>query len=164
MKKLRLLFTQDCNRNCEGCCNKDWDLDSLPKCTDYSKYDEILITGGEPMLYPDRLDFLINKIRKESEAKIYIYTAKPTHVLIYWIKESKIDGITLTIHKEDDVDTFYLFNLLLTALGGYDDKSLRLNVFKGINTPDTKNRWKAKSNMEWIKDCPLPKDEVFMKY
>jgi len=30
MKKLRLLLFPDCNRNCAGCCNNDWDLDLLP--------------------------------------------------------------------------------------------------------------------------------------
>lgn len=24
MKKARLLFTNECNRNCKGCCNKNW--------------------------------------------------------------------------------------------------------------------------------------------
>ena len=66
MRKLRLLFTKDCNRNCPGCCNKDWDLDSLPVCTDFTPYDLVMITGGEPMLYPERLLHLIRRIREEN--------------------------------------------------------------------------------------------------
>ena len=26
---LRLLLWEECNRTCQGCCNKDWDLSSL---------------------------------------------------------------------------------------------------------------------------------------
>lgn len=62
MRKLRLLFTKDCNRDCPGCCNKDWDLDHLPVCADFKPYDLVMITGGEPMLYPERLLKLIRKI------------------------------------------------------------------------------------------------------
>ena len=40
-KKLRLLLFTNCNRGCEGCCNLDWDLASLPIVDDFSQYDEI---------------------------------------------------------------------------------------------------------------------------
>lgn len=46
MKKLRLLLHEECNRNCKGCCNKDWDLNALEIEDDFTDYDEILITGG----------------------------------------------------------------------------------------------------------------------
>ena len=49
--KLRLLLLDDCNRNCPGCCNRDWDLQALPLCQDYTPYRLIMLTGGEPMLY-----------------------------------------------------------------------------------------------------------------
>lgn len=52
MKKLRLLLFKECHRGCEGCCNKDWDLKSLLKADNFLPYDEILLTGGEPMLDP----------------------------------------------------------------------------------------------------------------
>jgi hypothetical protein len=42
-------------------------------------------------------------------------------------------------------------------------KSLRLNVFKGVSVPKTWSNWIVKKNMVWIKNCPLPEDEVFMK-
>lgn len=45
-----------------------------------------------------------------------------------------IDGLTLTIHEEEAGDV------------------------------PCSNAWKVKSNMHWIKDCPLPDGEVLMRY
>ena len=107
-KKLRLLVTENCNRNCEGCCNKDWDLSSLEVCTSYKGYDEV--------------------------------------------------------HNNKDVYPFLAFNEYLSRHVVFHNKSLRLNIFKGIPLLLYSNvNWKIKDNIEWMKDCPLPKDEVFMR-
>ncbi len=47
--KARLLFTNDCNRNCKGCCNKNWTGDPAQLITinELEDYDKIYITGGE---------------------------------------------------------------------------------------------------------------------
>jgi hypothetical protein len=43
-------------------------------------------------------------------------------------------------------------------------KSLRLNVFKGVSLAELNlSCWKVKPNIKWIKNCPLPEDEVFMR-
>ena len=34
-EKLRLLLFEECDRDCPGCCNRDWDLRSLPVCRDF---------------------------------------------------------------------------------------------------------------------------------
>jgi molybdenum cofactor biosynthesis enzyme MoaA len=164
--KLRLLVTKDCDRSCKGCCNKNWDLDGLETVQSFKGYDEVLLTGGEPMLDRDRLLRVIDRIKQENpDAKIYMYTAmvkKPvalTSILLHYL-----DGITLTLHEKSDVKDFMRFDTLLsTCLTSA--KSLRLNVFKGINVNEEHLRcaWIVKSGMKWIKDCPLPKDEVFMK-
>ena len=52
MKKIRLIITKDCPNNCLKCCNKNFDLDSLPIVKDYD-CDELIITGGEPMIRSD---------------------------------------------------------------------------------------------------------------
>jgi len=163
MSKLRLLLFEECNRSCDGCCNKDWDLKSLPVCKDYSPYDEIMLTGGEPMLCPVLLYEVIKEIRKTSKAKIYIYTAMlndPAHSL--WLLR-KIDGLTVTLHSQSDADCFlrFTYHPLYDASG----KSLRLNIFKDITLHDKEipSEWIVKKDIEWIKDCPLPKDEIFMR-
>jgi organic radical activating enzyme len=164
MKKLRLLLFTDCDRNCPGCCNKDWDLDALPECTSYEGYDEIMITGGEPLLKPALVRDVISQIRQQNPvARIYIYTAKlfPASAAMEILE--MVDGMTVTLHEQADVKQWVFFHA-----GIPDDlffwRSLRLNVFKGIDLQVGDGGWSTKYNLEWRKDCPLPADEVFMRH
>jgi hypothetical protein len=162
MKTLRLLVTKNCDKNCEGCCNKDWDVDSLP-IVEHFNYDEILITGGEPLSDKNiekTMNIIngINTLFPKEGRKIYVYTSNSFYSeILYWC-----DGITLSIHTQKDLDNFLLRKIWLEK---HNNKSLRLNIFKGINLPkkvDLSN-WKVKGNIEWIKNCPLPENEVFMR-
>lgn len=161
-KKLRLLITTHCHKRCEGCCNKDWDLKNLPICTDFSGYDEILITGGEPFLYRVHLLIILAQIRKANPTcKLYIYTAFDDDLTIEkLLSKDIIDGITFTLHDSEDIR---VLQMLDSTLEGMKNKSLRLNIFKGIEVPELKSSWIIKDNIEWIKDCPLPVGEVFMR-
>lgn len=163
IKKLRLLLFSECDRSCLGCCNKDWDLTVLPECTDYSGYDEIILTGGEPLLHPDLVYRTIHEIHAQTEALIYLYTAKVNEPSVFIKTLNIVDGITLTLHSRKDVELFKVLNglLLQTQL---PNKSLRLNVFSGISLTGTDlSLWTVKKNIKWIKDCPLPVEEVFMR-
>lgn len=160
MKILKLLVTKKCLKNCPGCCNKDWDLDALPNVKHFN-YDQILITGGEPLLFlPQLLDLCI-KIREKSDTKIYIYTAMTDGLLILY---PFVDGFTITIHKQSDVIPFMIFSRILNNFkkSPWLSKSLRLNVFKGIQL-EKPAHWKVRENIEWKKNCPLPKNEVFYR-
>lgn len=169
--KLRLLLTENCNRNCEGCCNKDWDLGALPTCTSYEGYKEIMITGGEPMLYPQLLWNTIDNIRTENpNAKLILYTAyledfEELASLIYFT----LDGLTLTLHTKEDVPKFKAFVEYCKAkdipMQEWGCK-LRLNIFaecEYIPSDEIASEWQIKNEMEWIKDCPLPTGEVLMR-
>lgn len=162
MKKLRLLITKKCNKSCKGCCNKEWDLDNLPVVDSYKDYDEIMLTGGEPMLeQADVLETIMNIRKQNTKAKIYIYTAQPI-IPTYILKN--IDGLTVTLHEEQDVKSFIHLDYILTQ-GKYKNLSLRLNIFGNIPLkPDSFfPLWKIRRNMKWIENCPLPIDEIFMK-
>lgn len=151
MKELRLLLF------------KDWDLDNLPVCKSFKNYKTVMLTGGEPMLNPDLVMQTIHKIRKENKkCKIYMYTAKINSSTIPYLCYM-LDGITLTLHDQSDTKNFLKFNDKLSL--PYRLRSLRLNIFEGVNLPkDTDlSYWKVKKNIAWIKNCPLPKHEVFMK-
>lgn len=104
MKKLRLLITEACNRKCEGCCNKGFDLKALPVCQDLNCWDEVYITGGEPMLRPE----LVRELSRDIaiDAMVYMYTAKVdnVHEAIDTLRE--LDGMTLTLHEQADVAHF----------------------------------------------------------
>ena len=70
-KTLRLVVTDKCLRTCSGCCNNDIKPDLFEGY--FYEYDEIIITGGEPFLFPLKLIALIQKIKYDNyNAKIYI--------------------------------------------------------------------------------------------
>lgn len=163
--KLRLLIRGDCNRACPGCCNKQWKLQELPLCTDFTGYTEIMITGGEPMLDYRYVIQCVRAIRRQTDAPIYMYTAKtmPPHEL--GIVLHNIDGVTITLHKPSDLQPFLRFNAYMERWKLWKNRQLRVNVFKPIVLPTdvSLDRWVIKPSMEWIIDCPLPDDEVFMR-
>ena len=163
MKKLRLVLFENCNRSCPGCCNKDWDLKHLSVVESYSEYDVVMLTGGEPMLNPELIIETAWKIREVSDAKIYVYTAKVDNVMAMLAVLNFVDGITVTLHEQSDVKPFLQFDYDLNCM--CIDKSLRLNIFKGINIKeeDLYADWIIKDNITWIKNCPLPKDEILMR-
>jgi len=169
--KLRLLLFKKCNRKCIKCCNKGWDLDTLETNNSYKGYSEILLTGGEPLLEPDLIQQIAIRIRVENkDAPIYVYTAKGDNIDDMIKVMSCVDGITFTLHEQKDVKPFIKLNdfmekfLHLFDYLGKRKKQLRLNIFEGVDVGDIDLKlWKVKPNMKWIKNCPLPKDEVFKK-
>ena len=171
MKTLRLICTYKCDRNCEGCCNKqdNFTPDNVPDFNlSYYDYDEIIMTGGEPMLFPDGIRGLASiAMCQNPEARMILYTAKTTpidefeHMLRYF------DGITLTIHDQADVDDFLRLHFHLKRIQRWiqdNNKSMRLNIFKGVNVVLQRGHfWHIKDNIEWIPDCPLPSNESIAK-
>lgn len=163
---LRLLLWANCDRHCEGCCNKDWDLDKLPICEDFTGYEEILLTGGEPMLDPHGVIKAISDIREHTQlADIYMYTADVTNLPALLEIARLLDGLTVTLHTQYDVLPFLMLDGLLHEKEMTDGLSLRLNVFRGIKVPYgyISDDWVVKDNIDWIKNCPLPEGEVFMR-
>lgn len=127
-----------------------------------------MLTGGEPMLRPQLIVKAATEIRKQTQAPIYLYTAKVDNLLNVLHVLKHIDGLTLTLHDQRDVWKFIPLNhvLLNTSLPSTKGKSYRLNIFKGVDTPEDidLNNWEVKDDIERIKDCPLPEDEVFRRY
>lgn len=178
-KKLRLLVTAQCPNKCPMCCNNSWDFSKLP-VVDRWDYEQIMLTGGEPLMMVEQLIPLMISIRKITSAmgtnpKIYVYTAvcnssKLDRVLTY------ADGIVLTPHNKRDISGFIEFNIKLNAcnrlrerktfyFNEYEGKSLRLNLFPDIKEllkDEDLSGWQVK-DIHWIKDCPVPKGEDFRR-
>ena len=166
MKILRLLITPKCNRNCEGCCNKDFDLKTLPIETQFTNYKNIMLTGGEPMLDPYLIVRTIKAIRNQNnEANIILYTAKIDDLWPLVNLFKMLNGLTVTLHSQNDVGPFKALTKAIIHSQKKEPKiSFRVNIFKGINIREgIANFWKVKDNIEWIKNCPLPKNEVFKR-
>lgn len=168
MKKLRLLITDKCDRNCTGCCNNDYDLDKLPVCESFVGYDEIMLTGGEPMLDMANIVNVSDIIREQNgNALIILYTAKPRSIdrIIDLIRYNVIDSFTLTLHENKDSIDFYssVNHKYFKVLEELKHRP-RLNIFKDVYFPVSYNLlFDIKYNITWIKNCPLPEDEVFMR-
>lgn len=52
-KVMHLMVTSLCDRDCEYCCNKQYDLNSIPYATDEElrEVETLCLTGGEPFAY-----------------------------------------------------------------------------------------------------------------
>jgi hypothetical protein len=170
--KLRLLLFEECDRACPGCCNNDWDLANLPVCESFESFDEILLTGGELMLHPDIVHDAIERIKRSNlHARIYLYTANVTEHAMVAALLARLDGLTVTLHNDNDIAPFLAFDDFLTRLARCMPlialKSFRLNVFEEVQLPPVEglihSRWVVKSNISWITHCPLPAGEVFMR-
>lgn len=169
-KKLRLLVTANCHNRCPLCCNKQFNFEDIP-VVDRWDYEEIMITGGEPLLYPERLERLCESIRDVTEqmgiaSKIYIYTARAEWYEIERAIKYYADGIVVAPHSTDDVKIFRQTNknLLKYRYGKYLECSLRLKVFPEVRDalPENLKCWKV-SESEWIENCPLPEGEDFRR-
>jgi organic radical activating enzyme len=157
--KARLIVTYKCPRNCEGCCNKNWKGNPATKINHFN-YDQVIITGGEPLLFVDKVIELTKKIRLESKTGIILYTAMTRgfmEILPY------VDGICLTLHDREAMDDFNLFLFKNFNKLSLTQKSLRLNIFKEAGGENLLYNpydiFKVKDNIIWLKDCPLPSDE-----
>lgn len=135
----------------------------MPVCKNFSGYDKIMLTGGEPLLQPDLIRKVVKKIRAVTKSSIILYTAKTDHSADLLDMLRVVDGLTLTLHTRKDVAPFMDFTDALKC-SDIVGKSLRLNVFRGIDTGAANlSGWRVKNDIQWIKDCPLPDSEVFMR-
>jgi hypothetical protein len=156
---------EECNRSCEGCCNKDWNLNGLDVCESFEGYDMIMLTGGEPMLRPMLVMQICNEIRScGSTADIILYTAKSRRAIDLIAMLLCVDGITLTLHEQYDVDAFVELQSFIWKLENPNKYHLRLNVFSNVDITGVNTTcWEVKEGIEWIKDCPLPEGEVIQR-
>lgn len=163
-KKLRLLVTKVCDRRCPGCCNKDYDLDNLPKITDFHGWDEIMITGGEPLLFPEQLRKFVKELDsvKDNETKLYLYTASMNLITNWeWII-TWFDGVQLTIHDLSQEEIDYFNNTVLLHRRFTLPRTLRLSVFPELKYPILirPKLWDVVRFQGWIEKCPLPAGET----
>lgn len=112
MEKLRLLVTTKCPNKCPMCCNNSWDFSKLP-VVEHFNYKEIMITGGEPLLFPEKLSNLaesvrtVQKLAYGNKGKLFLYTAL-ADMLPNYIRY--FDGVVYTPHSANDVHSLLKTN------------------------------------------------------
>jgi hypothetical protein len=131
--------------------------------TDLAKLQEfkyVCVTGGEPMLEPDRTAEIIAKLWKQRNDRIiYLYTA-------FYHKSLEdimclINGVHYTLHYPMKSTDLTLFNQFQNLIEKYDNKSFRLYIDSRFT--DTvmirPNLWKRVEVKAWQDYCPLPENE-----
>jgi hypothetical protein len=179
MTKARVIVTTRCNRNCENCCNKEEVFNNHKVITDVRdllSYDEIMITGGEPMLIPGEVIHLLIELREhfKYQKPIYLYTAYYNHSTLFGYYRQifrYLDGLQYTVHNEaTDREIIELRQMSdLVRLFGNGNSSLRLSIDSRLyDRYDFSNidfsGWSVVRKMKWMLNCPLPKGEELIIY
>lgn len=171
-KTARVIVTLNCNRRCPGCCNIN-----LPEHRKVSTdeelmgYQEIVITGGEPMLIPGKLLEFINRMwDKGYRGKMYLYTSFWNGKEISKEILKELDGFTFTLHAEcTDADITALKNLSNSGILQNKDFSSRLIIDKRVyERYDLSNsnfsRWDVIRKLEWKEKCDTADNEELIIY
>ena len=167
MKKLRLLITDQCNRNCPKCCNKGFDLKALPIADPThlfnTHYDEVSLTGGEPLLVPTVTVSVASLLKtKPFPPKVYLYTAWVEDASAYYMVMPFVDGVTVAIRSLRDSLKFQTIAHHYKSV--FAGKHNRIKVFAKNLTHMPEATHFTIETAEWIDNCPLPEDEVFMRW
>lgn len=165
MKAARVLITKACQRSCSYCCNEQpGALDSATTITDLSALDgfeQVLITGGEPMLYPDRILSIVKEVRERNPGVvIFLYSALYVPDVTEKVIEA-VDGFHFTLHHPctaDDVEGVQAIQALAHKHG---DKSFRLYLNPDVTAAIRiyPYLWARVEVKPWMAECPLPEGE-----
>lgn len=163
--KARVLITEDCNRNCTGCCNN---FESIMQHAQYidTLYElpqfltEIMISGGEPMLYPERTLRITRELRDQYPlSKIYLYSSFYNKNLEEIIP--LLDGFQYTIHEGATESDLVLLDKLQELLENHrkdwHDKSFRLYIDDKVDLPVRvlPNVWNKAKVSTWLTENEL---------
>jgi organic radical activating enzyme len=108
MKSLRLLITEDCNLNCGYCCNKlpavrqkfeYWNLATV--LYNACKYDDICITGGEPLLNWTRVVQILKTLGQDHDVYLYTNGILLTRDYMNILEEYNISGVNVSLHYDN---------------------------------------------------------------
>lgn len=179
-KTARVIVTYKCNRKCENCCNEH--IGNVPEVQfeDLMKYEEIVITGGEPMLIAPRVVEMVHRLRTNGfTGRIWLYTA--TFNVNHWAHKmliKEVDGITYTVHSptsRKDISCAAKLNLYIrdNLDNQHNSRSDRL-LYDSRSwacmdeiMADTKdgNHWSKIKSLKWKEDeCPIPENEELLFY
>lgn len=101
----RVICTYKCHRSCAGCVNTVHPAESVQSVSKNEfpyGYNEIILTGGEPTLFPYKLKEIANDLKY---TRLILYTAAPDYMQVLMVM-SYFSGITITLHDDYDVSRF----------------------------------------------------------
>ena len=170
-KTARVIITFDCNRKCEYCVNKYPDIMNqaviIKDLNQLKGFDEIVITGGEPLLNIRRTRIILRDLEYVivPKAKKYLYTAifsPDMHMIIDYL-----DGITYTMHTDYDEDQL-AFDSFEEFIEIHNNKSYRLAISLILKDAFTfyPYLWKEIKIKDWKEEgrCEIPEHETLFIY
>lgn len=163
----RVIVTKQCNRKCIGCCNESLGDIRKVKYEELLKYEEIIITGGEPMLIAEKVCNFIERLSSDGyNGKIYLYTASYYNPFDCFCLLQKVDGITYTIHHpvtHSDVNMFKTLQLALPKRQGFSARlSIDSRINREIHDEINLELWNEIRPLVWKDECPLPDNEELL--
>ena len=166
-KNIHLLCTYKCSRNCEFCCNKQYDiLKDVPMVSykELSEAENIFLTGGEPFEFSSPNDIARDlKFVYKNIKNIYVYTnAYELYEYLFYKNGSVkyLDGLTISIKSKDDAKVFerhLLDNGVVLLL-----KSNKLYVFPGYEDVKTNDHFEKHLRV-WQEDFKPAPDSIFRR-
>ena len=169
-RKARVIVTTKCDRTCRYCCNSYPHIlqqaRKIQNISDIKGYDEIIITGGEPLLDANRtLDLIMEAREYNTGASFYLYTAVFTTGV--WRILPWIEGLHYTIHSDASAHDIGQFENMQRTVGRNkhthtkshfltiaNDVSLVVPVIPDVWTQVRTKPFKSES------ECHVPKSET----
>lgn len=143
---------------------------------DLFKYDEIAITGGEPMIISERCVELVHRLRLQGyKGKIFLYTSNSHRLNRYWAVSmliDEVDGLVYTVRdnknfdkmKSDFVDLRRLDKYLTESERSEKEDRLYIDsrVYRAEYVESLEYGWKeVKPFVDTDKDTPEGEDVIY---
>lgn len=162
---IHLMVTEKCLRNCEHCCNNQYDLNEIPYITqeEYENAHTILLTGGEPVEFTDPSDIAMRIKRKYPNIKnVYVYANAYELDCYFFMGGSTdwIDGFSISIKDKQDL---YQFNKFLARNKKLQNlKSNRVYYFDDLKPVKLKffDYW----HRDWQEKFVPAEDSIFRRF
>lgn len=173
VKRIHLLVTDLCSRNCPNCCNKCYSLNDVPVVTDEElrKAEWLFLTGGEPFEFTNPSAIAVHyKIKYPNIKKVIVYGNAAEFCKYPTVNKGKtsgIDGVSLSVKDEKDKFTWELIWKMIHD-PDWDSKfsSLKYNVIYNFTGKilDSFSDWPVVER-KWVnyKDWKPNPDSIFRK-
>ena len=111
VKNIHLMVTSLCYRNCPYCCNKQYDLSTIPQVSkeELHRAENIFLTGGEPFIFsqPNQIaSYLKENYWNIKKVIVYTNAFELHHYLLCGGSLEFIDGLTISIKEYVDQARF----------------------------------------------------------
>jgi len=166
---IHLMVTDKCYRKCKYCCNKQYDINSIPYATDdeLKHAKNIYITGGEPFIFSSPSLIARDLKWNYSNIKNVIVYTNAFELSLYLKYVDKpfeyIDGLDISI--KNFKDKVYFRHELRENSAIQNLSHNRIYVFDNLITDfDTRGTNFEYIEREWQKNFTPADDSIFRRY